>query len=233
MENPMMLNAMQKMTVTSLALILLSIPALALEKYDILMGGYYDGPSVSGTFGLADIFQTVPVGAEIELGYSWTRTGDAALARDVFINQADNGDEDAQASGGVLDLGLNATYPLNQSYGPVKFSVYGGPRYSRWDMRYEYVGGNEDFDVVAHSWGLGGGVRGVMPLGKNFSAVMQLGLDYYFPTSIYGHDATYYPNNSNINARNDGAGYTYTYADATNATTVPRLRPRVMIGIQF
>jgi len=95
------------------------------------------------------------------------------------------------------------------------------------------VGGNEDFDVVSHVWGLGGGLRGVVSLGRNFSAIMQLGLDYYFRSSIYGHDATYYPNDSNINARNNGAGYTYTYADAAAATTVPHIRPRVMVGIQF
>ena len=82
-------------------------------------------------------------------------------------------------------------------------------------------------------YGLGTGIRGVMPLGKQFNAILQLGIDYYPRTSIYGHDATYYPNDSNVNARNNGAGYTYKYSDAENATTVPHLRPRVMIGIQF
>ena len=143
------------------------------------------------------------------------------MARKVFINQNTGGDEDEQSSGGVLDFGMNAVYPLNQNYGPVKFFVFGGPRYSHYDVRWDYVGGDEDFDIVANSWGLGGGLRGIMPLNKNFSAVMQLGVDYYFPTSIYGHDATYYPNDSNINARNNGAGYTYTYADAVNSTTRP------------
>ena len=80
--------------------------------------------------------------------------------------------------------------------------------------------------------GLGLG-RGSLPLSEHFTAVMQLGLDYYFRSSIYGHDATYYPDNSNINARNNNAGYTYTYEDALRATTVPHIRPRVMVGIQF
>ena len=216
-----------------LTLAMLSVPAHAIEKYDILMAGYYKGPSVSGTIGLSDVFDKVPVGFETDLGYSWTPAGDGTMARKVFINQNTGGDEDEQSSGGVLDFGLNATYPLNQTYGPVKFFVFGGPRYSHYDVRWDYVGGDEDFDIVANSWGLGGGVRGIMPLGKGFSAVMQLGVDYYFPTSIYGHDATYYPNDSNVNARNNGAGYTYTYADAVNSTTVPRLRPRVMVGIKF
>jgi hypothetical protein len=151
----------------------------------------------------------------------------------VFINQNTGGDEDAQKDGSVWDVSLNAVYPLIQTYGPVKFFVFAGPRYAHYDGHFEYVGGNEDFDIIANSWGLGGGLRGVLPLSQRFSAVMQLGLDYYFPTSIYGHDATYYPGNANINARDNGNGYTYTYSDAANATNVPRVRPRVMIGIQW
>jgi hypothetical protein len=208
-------------------------PALALETYDYLLGGYYDGPSVAGGVGMANIFEKVPLGAEISLGYSWSDTGDAVLARKVFINTATTGNDEAQSSGGTLDLAINALYPLNQSYGTVKFFVFGGPRYARWCVRHEYPGGNEDFDVVSHVWGLGGGLRGLMPLGKNFSAILQLGLDYYPRSSIYGHDATYYPDNSNINARDNNAGYTYTYEDAEAATAVPHLRPRVMLGLQF
>src|SRR6185437_4079899 len=127
-----------------------SIPAHALQKYDILMGGYYKGPSVSGTFGLANLFEKVPVGAEVDLGYSWTDAGDGILARRVFINDNTGGNDDAQSSGGVLDFGINATYPLNQTYGPVKFYVFGGPRYSHYDVRWDYVGGDEDFDIVAN-----------------------------------------------------------------------------------
>ena len=169
---------------------------------------------------------------EVELGYSWTPAGDGILARHVFINGDTGGDNDAQSSGGVLDFGINALYPLNQTYGPVKFFVFGGPRYSHYDVRWDYVGGDEDFDIVSWVYGLGGGVRGIMPLGKSFNAVLQLGIDYYPRSSIYGHDATYYPNNSNVNARTEN-GYTYTYQDAENATTVPHIRPRVMVGIQF
>jgi hypothetical protein len=228
-----MMNRTLKTMAGLMAIAALSAPVHALEKYNMLMGGYYDGPSVSGTVGLGDIFEKFPVGFEIGLGYSWASKGDAILARKVFINQATGGNDEAQSSGGVLDVGINGTVPLNKSYGPIKFVAFGGPRYSRWAVRHQYVGGNEDFDVVAHSWGLGGGIRGVRPLSEHFNAVMQLELNYYFPTSIYGHDATYYPDNHNINARDDNAGYTYTYDDATNSTAVPRLRPRVMVGIQF
>jgi hypothetical protein len=211
----------------------ISAPAHAVKHYDMLMSGYYDGPSVSGTFGFKEIFEKVPLGLELELGYSWTHTGDPLLACQVFINQNQNNNHETINSGGVLDLGLNGTYPLNQTYGTVKFTLFGGPRMARWAVRHEYVNGNEDFDIVSWVWGLGGGLRGSMPLSQSFTAVLQLGVDYYFRSSIYGHDATYYPDNANINARNNGAGYTYTYDDALRATTVPHIRPRVMIGLQF
>jgi hypothetical protein len=231
-----MKTKMQSLILATLVAAVVSAPALALEHYVDLMAGYYKGASVMGAVGFRDIFTKVPVGFELQGGHSWTSPGDGTLARDVFINGADNGDEDQQSDGNVWDFGLNMVYPLNQTYGPVKFFVFGGPRYAHYDGHFDYVGGNEDFDIIANSWGLGGGLRGVMPLGKGIDAILQVGLDYYFPTSIYGHDATYYPNNSNINARQnqeENAGYTYQYADAVNATTVPRLRPRVMIGIQF
>lgn len=218
------------------ALVLLcgaAIPSHALEKYNILMTGYYDGPSVAGAIGLGEAFDKVPLGFELGLGYSWTRTGDPILASQVFINQNQVGQTDTQSSGGVLDLSINATYPLAKKYGSAKFVAFGGPRYARWDVRHEYTNNNEDFDVVAHVWGLGGGVRGVLPLSKNFSAILQVELNYYLRSSIYGHDATYYPDGSAINPRTNGRGYTYTYDDALRATTVPHIRPRAMIGIQF
>jgi hypothetical protein len=231
-----MLTKTRTLIMAIVAAAVISAPAHALEHYVALMAGYYAGPSVLGAVGFNDVFSKVPLSFEIEGGHSWTNPGDPALARDVFINGTDTGDDAAQKDGSVWDVGLNALYPLIQSYGPVKFYVFGGPRYAHFDGHFQYVGGNEDFDVLATSWGLGGGLRGVMPLGKGFSAILQLGIDYYFPTSIYGHDATYYPNNANINARQnqeENAGYQYTYADAASAVNVPRIRPRVMLGIQF
>ena len=228
-----MLTRTRMFILTTLAAAIISAPAHAVRHYDILMSGYYNGPSVSGTIGFDEIFDKVPLGIELGLGYSWTPTGPAILACQVFINQNQNNNPENINSGGVMDLGLNATYPLVQTYGPVKFSVFGGPRYARYDVRHEYVNGNEDFNITSYVWGLGGGVRGSMPLSKSFTAIMQVGLDYYFHSSIYGHDATYYPDNANINARNNGAGYTYTYDDALRATTVPHIRPRVMVGFMF
>jgi hypothetical protein len=227
-----MFNKTRTYLMVMFAVAIASAPAHALTKYNILSSGYYDGPSVSGAVGILDVFDKVPLGFELGLGYSWSDTGNAELACQVFINQAQVG-RATVSSGGTLDLQFNALYPLNRSLGRVKFYALGGPRWARWNVRHQYLGGNEDFDVVGKVWGLGGGVRGIMELSKNFSAIMQLTLDYYPRASIYGHDATYYPDNNNSNARDNGAGYTYTYEDAVRATAVPHIRPRVMVGLMF
>ncbi len=207
-------------------------PAQAYKHYDMLSSGYYDGPGVAGAIGFEDVFTKVPLGFEVELGYSWSDLGDPILASQVFINQNQLGAE-TSSSGGTLHLGFNATYPVPMKIGPFKMFVVGGPRWARWAARHQYHGGNEDFDVVGKVWGLGGGVRGVMELSEKFRGVVQLTLDYYPRASLYGHDATYYPDDNNENARTDGNGYTYTYADAVRATEVPHIRPRLMVGIMF
>lgn len=206
--------------------------AQAVDPYEILSTGYYDGPSVAGAVGLANVFSKVPLSFEVELGYSWSDLGDATLASQVFINQ-NQVNNASKSSGGTLHLNLNALYPIPVKTGPITFSIVGGPRWARWDARHQYLNNNEDFDVVGKVWGVGGGLRGFVKLSEKIGAVMQLTVDYFPRASLYGHDATYYPDNNNENARTDGAGYTYTYEDAVRATAVPHVRPRVMVGLQF
>lgn len=213
-------------------LAILAARAEAFHHYRILSTGYYDGPGVAGAVGFDEIFSKVPLGFEVELGYAWSDLGEPILASQVFIDQNQLGAE-TTSTGGTLHLGFNATYPLLKNVGPLKMFVVGGPRWARWAARHQYHGRNEDFDVVGKVWGLGGGVRGVMDLSEKFKGLVQLTVDYYPRASLYGHDAYYYPDNNNVNARNNGAGYTYTYEDAVRATAVPHIRPRVMVGIQF
>jgi len=227
------MNTKLQTLMAAVMVVVSAMPAGAVDHYDILSAGYFDGASVAGTVGFDNVFEKVPLGMEVELGYSWSGLGDAIPACQVFINQNQNNSE-TTSSGGTLDLGFNFTYPLPKAMlGPVQFWVIGGPRWVHWDARHEYINGNEDFDVVGKAWGLGGGLRGIMPLGQKFRAMMQLTVDYYPRSCIYGHDATYCPDDNNINARDNNAGYTYTYADAVAATAVPHIRPRVMVGFMF
>jgi hypothetical protein len=227
-----MKSRLQALTLMMLVSAWAATPAHAIRHYRILSSGYYDGPSVAGTAGWDQVFSNFPVGLEADLGYSWSDLGDATLACQVFINQNQNNNP-SKSSGGTLHLALNMTYPLPMKLGPAQLFVIGGPRWARWAARHQYLNNNEDFDVVGKVWGLGGGVRGNVKLSEKFTAVMQLTMDYYPRASIYGHDATYYPDNNNVNERNNGAGYTYTYEDAVRATRVPHIRPRVLVGVMF
>src|SRR5438309_6210597 len=138
MEGSMLIK-IRSILMATLAAAVISAPAHAVRHYDMLATGFYNGPSVSGTIGFDDIFEKVPLGLELGLGYSWTPTGDATLACQVFINQNQNNNTETINSGGVLDLGLNATYPLVQTYKSATFAVFGGPRLARWAVRHEYV----------------------------------------------------------------------------------------------
>src|SRR4051812_24084422 len=93
------------------AAIALGTPAHALTKYTMLSSGYYDGPDVAGAVGFGDMFEKVPLGVELELGYAWSDTGNAELASQVFINQNQVGNP-SESSGGTLHLALNAFYPI-------------------------------------------------------------------------------------------------------------------------
>ena len=207
-------------------------PAHAFRHYRMLASGYYDGPTVSGAVGWDEVFTKVPVAFEVDLGYAWSDLGNATLASQVFINQ-NQVNNPSSSSGGTLFVGFNMTYPLPMKIGPADVLVVGGPRWARWAARHQYLNNNEDFDVVGKVWGLGGGLRAAMKLSEKFTGCLQLTVDYYPRASIYGHDATYYPDNNNVNERNNGAGYTYTYQDAVEATAVPHIRPRVMVGVMF
>src|SRR5882672_12810622 len=118
-----MLTKTRTFILATLAAAMVSVPAHAVRHYDMLMTGYYKGPSVSGTIGFDEIFEKVPLGLELGLGYSWTHTGDPLLSCQVFINQNQNNNRETINSGGVLDLGLNATYPLVQTYKSAKFGL--------------------------------------------------------------------------------------------------------------
>jgi hypothetical protein len=70
---------------------------------------------------------------------------------------------------------------------------------------------------------------------EKFDLVLAFGIDYYFPSTLKGHDTSYSPDNDNVNPRNDNQnGDTpFTYKDANKAISQPTLVPRAMLGISF
>ena len=65
--------------------------------------------------------------------------------------------------------------------------------------------------------------------------VIALGLDFYLPSTLKGHDTSYSPDNDNVNGRNDNENNDtpFTYKDADKAIYQPRIMPYTMIGLSF
>ena len=53
------------------------------------------------------------------------------------------------------------------------------------------------------------------------------GLEYYRPARLSGHDTSYSPDGEDVNPRQD-----YSYTDADQAVSHPKLRPVVVVGIR-
>jgi len=109
-----------------------------------------------------------------------------------------------------------------------EFFLAAGPRYSFHTSNFNFIGGNENFDVTSKQWGLGLGAGGAFPMGSKAGFVMSGGADYYFEGALEGHDTAYSPDGEDINGRND-----YTFADAQEAINQPVLIFRLMIGVSY
>ena len=70
---------------------------------------------------------------------------------------------------------------------------------------------------------------------QNLHLVIALGLDFYLPSTLFGHDTSYSPDNDNVNTRNDNENNDtpFTYKDADKAINQPRFMPFAMIGLNF
>jgi hypothetical protein len=217
-----------KFKTAAMALLLAGLsaaPAQALQTFGGFMAGYDGGLSFHASGGINNFAQGFPLGLELELGYAIVEPGDALRARRVFINENTNGTP--EKFGSTININLNFLYPLKIK-GPKALYVYAGPRLAMFDAHFHYVGGNETFDVTSNPWGLGTGVKGVFAITKSLDFIAVAGLAYYFPAAITGHDSIYYPNNSNVNAKED-----FTYQDAANAVNVPKFQPSFMLGLGF
>jgi hypothetical protein len=60
-----------------------------------------------------------------------------------------------------------------------------------------------------------------------------VGFDHYPSWTMTGHDATYASDGTAINARDNGAGYTYTPRDADRAINQPKFVPSILIGVTW
>jgi hypothetical protein len=72
-------------------------------------------------------------------------------------------------------------------------------------------------------------------MARNLDLIVTVGLDYYFPGTLTGHDTSYSPDNDNVNPREDifNGDIYFTYKDADRIIYQPRFMPRAMIGVNF
>ena len=195
-----------------------------------ILTGYNRGYGIQANFTLNRSASELPFDLRAGIGYTFLNPGNSADARRIFINNATNGTP--EKSGRSIDYRLDFLFPkpifgLKQSY------IVLGPRGSSFKGNFKYIGGNEDFDITSHQWGLGGGIESHFNMVRNLNFIVAVGLDFYLPSTIHGHDTSYSPDNDNVNPRHDNENddTPFTYKDADKAISQPRFMPFAMIGL--
>jgi hypothetical protein len=187
--------------------------------------GYKGGLGFRATGTVSDFARNFPLALEVGVGYSIHEPGNAADARRIFINEATNGTPEKH--GYAWDLRFDFLYRTTM-LGIERAYLFGGVRYSLFTGNFEYVGGNENFDITSNQFGLGAGVKALFPMGNRIDFVLTAGLDYYFPAALKGHDTAYAPDNDNVNPKEN-----FTYSDADAAVNQPKLQPVILLGVNI
>ena len=187
--------------------------------------GYSGGASFQINGMISDFAQEFPLKIKMGVGYISLNPGKPLDARRIFINNATNGTP--QKKGGIWDLRMDFLYSIDW-LALKKTYIYGGPRYSIFTGNFNFVGGNEDFDVISKQWGLGLGVENYFRISKKVDFVLTTGFDYFMGSELRGHDTTYSPNSEPINGRED-----YNFDDADDAINQPKYELKLMFGISY
>ncbi len=163
---------------------------------------------------------------------NWMNPGSAPDARRIFINNATNGVPEKK--GTSFDFRADYMMPYKLLNFKDSYVVF-GPRYSSFKANFNYVGGNENFDVTSKQWGIGLGLESYFKMTSDLDLSLTTGLDYFFNSTLKGHDTNYSPNNDNINPRNDNQNNDtpFTFKDANKAIKQPQLMPRIMVGVLY
>lgn len=195
-----------------------------------LKSGYNSGLGFQTNITLYDFVKDMPLHLRLELGYTSFNPGIAADARRIFINNATNGTPEKK--GQSMDYRLDFLIPfdfLNDSFLKV------GPRYSNFKANFNYIGGNENFDVTSNQWGFGVGAGNFFEINEKLNLEVNLGFDYFLNNTLKGHDTSYSPDDENINPRDDNqnGNVEFTFEDADDAVNQPKYMPHLMIGVNY
>jgi len=188
--------------------------------------GYSGGPGLMINGMAGNFAQNFPFKARLAFGYtSIDNPGKALGARRIFINNATNGR--SEKHGWLWDIRLDMFYRTS-IFGISDAYFFGGPRYAMFNGNFNFVDGNENFDVTSNQWGWGLGLSKFFRMNKNFHLVVETGLDYFFESTLTGHDTSYSPDGEHVNSRED-----FSYKDADNAVNQPALGLRLLMGINY
>lgn len=190
-----------------------------------LKAGYSNGIGVMGNIRISDFAEDFPLSIRLGIEYTSVDPGNPNAARSIFINNATNGVP--QKNGYIWDFRMDFMRRINVFSLPKAF-IYAGPRYSMFTAVFDFIDGNEFFNVNSNQWGLGAGVESDFLLSNRLAMVFDAGADYYFLSDIYGHDTSYSPNGVRINGREN-----YTYQDADNAINQPKLVLKFLMGFNY
>ncbi len=194
--------------------------------------GYNRGFGLNVNFTINNIAEGLPGNIRFGIGYNRLDPGNAADARRIFINNATNGVPEKK--GKSYDYRLDYMMPYTLFNLKNSYLIF-GPRYSSFTANFNYIGGNENFDITSKQWGIGGGAESYFKMSDQLDLVFATGLDYFFNSTLKGHDTSYSPNNDNVNARNDNQNndVQFTFKDANKAVKQPQFMPRIMLGVTY
>jgi hypothetical protein len=194
--------------------------------------GYNRGLGLQGNVTALQFREGFPFKLRMGLGLTFLNPGDALDARRIFINNNTNGTPEKK--GHSFDLRLDFMLP-RRVLGIEESFLYFGPRFSTYTGDFKYVGGNEDFEVRSHQWGLGAGFENHFRMTEKLDLIISYGLDIYAPSTLTGHDTSYSPDNDNVNPRTDNRNddVYFRYNDANRAIRQPFIMPHLMLGVNL
>ena len=197
-----------------------------------IITGYDKGYGFQCNFTAHNFEKDFPFQLRLGIGFTFLNPGNATDARRIFVNNATNGTPEKK--GHSIDYRLDFMIPKTVFKVEDSYLVF-GPRFSTFLGDFKYVGGNEDFEVKSHQWGIGAEIEHHFRMIKKFEFVINYGLDFYIPGKLAGHDSSYSPDNDNVNPKNDNQNdnIEFVYKDADKAINQPKLMPHLMIGVNF
>lgn len=204
---------------------LLAAPAGAVVTSADIGFGATAGTGVQAGLTLHQFTRDVPLSLRLAGAYSSRDGGRALDARHVFINDNTNGTPEESAD--TWQFRLDLMLPLTE-IGRSPVSVGAGLRRASFTGTYNFIGGNEKFDVTSSQWGVGLFLETAFAVSDQLDFMITAGADHFFDAALAGHDTTYDPDGDHANPR-DG----YDYESADDAINQPTFEFHGLLGLRL